>query len=254
MNIFKRRKVTKEVDIAHLYSLRWAAQKATPESAGLALKILNHILGDSAPQLPAPTPAPAPEAPKPVKKKPNFRVALCVGHNAEKKGAYSEHLNCSEFTLMDRVADAMIEQSPLAVHIRKFHRKAGRGYSKQIEQVYGEINAFQPDLTLSLHFNGGGGNYCLNLIGKNGSIASERAAAILSDEMAQGLSIPQKPIERRGRDKGGGYELIMCDSPVVLLEPFFGDNQQHCQKIAELGSKGLAELYIRAILRIIHGN
>lgn len=176
------------------------------------------------------------------------RVALLVGHNSRAPGAWVKPpLNESEYVFNNQVANLVMEKGVEGVTFRRFNRTHGGGYSSEIRRVYAKINAFDPDLVLDMHFNGGGGHYCFMLYA-HGSQKSRAAAAAMSPIFAEAIGATDygdRPLKSGGR---GYLSVIASPAPTVLTEPFFGDNQEHADAVARLGHDGIADLYRLAIV------
>ena len=87
-----------------------------------------------------------------------YRLAVLIGHNEVARGAYSDHLAVSEWVYNQRVYRHMAELAPeYEIETKQFFREKSTSYTKEIEDAYALIDAWEPDAILELHFNAGGG-------------------------------------------------------------------------------------------------
>lgn len=220
-----------------LFTMRWAASRGRPE---LVVETLNRILGDAAPASAAPA---NPETP--VK----TRIALVVGHNEKAGGAYSNYLGIDEYRFNSKVAAKLASLlNSDGMEAAVFFRHARGGYAAEIDTVYREVDKFNPRLALELHFNAGGGDYCCALAARKSNIGAAVAGRICAEiEACFGIrSIGA--VERSAGDRGG-RSLYAGKAPTVLLEPFFGDNRNHCG--AGMTPDALAQCYHTALKSLI---
>jgi len=194
-----------------------------------------------------------PEAPLEITPPPvgAAKVALVVGHNRAAPGAWVKPpTNESEYVFNGKVADLLIAADTGDVVFKKFLRTPGGGYNAEIDRVYAEVNAWRPDLIVELHFNGGGGNYTCMLAAEVSSVSQE-CATIMSSVFADALGIVDKGCFARSAGERGGRSLYAGDAYTVLTEPFFGDNQDHADKVAQIGHTGVAYVYLVAINEVL---
>lgn len=217
-----------------LFTMRWAASSGKPD---LVVETLNRILGDSVVSVPS-----SPEAPvTPVK----TRIALVVGHNEKAGGAYSDYLGNDEYRFNSKVAAklaALLKDDGMEAAV--FFRQARGGYSAEIDAVYREVDRFNPRLALELHFNAGGGDYCCALVARKSNIGAAVAGRICA-EIQGCFGIRSIGAVERSSSERGGRSLYAAKAPTVLLEPFFGDNRNHCG--AGMTTDALAQCYHAAL-------
>jgi len=228
----------------NLYSARYYILKNMPEGVAkrALLATLRPILGrepawyvaggeDAPEELPDLDTEPDPGTPA------GLRIAWVVGHNEAAPGAWLKPpISESEFVFNNKVVDHILDLGIPNVEMRKFNRVPNaRGYTAEIAQCYAEVNRWKPHLVFELHFNGGGGNYSVMLIAKGskgGRIAADKTQA----EVVADYGFSDKGIWERTKGERGGASLYAAEAPMVMTEPFFGDNPAHAAKVYELGA------------------
>ena len=186
------------------------------------------------------------------------KVALIIGHNDRSRGAYSPIL-LSEFKYWKRIAEKIKGEIPEIVDV--YERKPNKAYIPEMNEVLKELNKNDYKFCLELHFNASlnrDANGCECLVyWKN-----ERAKELATDFMARlqnvfGSKIRDKvnvlkekktingketEVEKKETTKGiiliqdsnvrGGYGICKSKDTYILLEPFFGSNQDESLKFS----------------------
>ena len=199
------------------------------------------------------------------------KVALIIGHNDRSRGAYSPIL-LSEFKYWKRIAEKIKGEIPEIVDV--YERKPNKAYIPEMNEVLKELNKNDYKFCLELHFNGSinrDANGCECLVyWKN-----EKAKELATDFMARlqnvfGSNIRNKvnilkekkiingreeETERKEATKGitliqdsnvrGGYGICKSKDTYILLEPFFGSNQDESLKFSV--EKDVVSLFVNFI-------
>lgn len=186
------------------------------------------------------------------------KVALIIGHNDRSRGAYSPIL-FSEFKYWKRIAEKIKGEIPEIIDV--YERKPNKAYIPEMNEVLKELNKNDYKFCLELHFNGSlnrDANGCECLVyWKN-----EKAKELATDFMARlqnvfGIKIRNKvnilkekkiingketEVEKKETAKGiiliqdsnvrGGYGICKSKDTYILLEPFFGTNQDESLKFS----------------------
>ena len=172
-------------------------------------------------------------------------LALVVGHNRLRQGAYSPALDQYEWEwcggLAALIAGAVQRLSGPSVSV--FEREVGVLYSEEMRRLVQTLDLARPRLIVSLHFNsiGDGSRSGCAALYCPGSTRGKEAAEALCTAVAGVLgnrrigAIPQSrswsTIGTRadGSAYPAGRKLAVLTStraPAVLLEPFFGDHAE----------------------------
>lgn len=186
------------------------------------------------------------------------KVALIIGHNDRSRGAYSPIL-LSEFKYWKKIAEKIKGEIPEIIDV--YERKPNKAYIPEMNEVLKELNKNDYKFCLELHFNGSlnrDANGCECLVyWKN-----EKAKELATDFMARlqnvfGIKIRNKvnilkekkiingketEVEKKETAKGiiliqdsnvrGGYGICKSKDTYILLEPFFGTNQDESLKFS----------------------
>ena len=187
-----------------------------------------------------------------------MKVALIIGHNDRSRGAYSPIL-LSEFKYWKRIAEKIKGKIPEIIDV--YERKPNKAYIPEMNEVLKELNKNDYKFCLELHFNGSlnrDANGCECLVyWKN-----EKAKELATDFMARlqnifGSNIRNKvnvlkekkiingketEVEKKEATKGitliqdsnvrGGYGICNSKDTYILVEPFFGSNQDESLKFS----------------------
>ena len=181
-----------------------------------------------------------------------MKFAIVVGHNSASQGAVRQDTGESEFVWNGRLA-RRIERlaGDYSIQVRTFFRTPGGGYSREIERVYSEVDAWGADASVELHFNGASspdatGTETLS----SGTALSLRLAESVQREMVLALALRDRGIKTRSGSDRGGMSLISGRAPAILIEPFFGsspvgnratDEEAEQERLAEAILRGAAE-------------
>ncbi|MDF1815900.1 MAG: N-acetylmuramoyl-L-alanine amidase [Verrucomicrobiales bacterium] len=176
------------------------------------------------------------------------RVVIDVGHTESEPGAVSPFPpNLSEWEYNSRIA-ALAHNLIYTADVTVLSRDRGtNGY----RDLPGKINAFSPQLILSLHCNAATPTaFGTEMIYHPGSIAGARFATILQNEVSSAMGWLESDTGYRGIKSpigGRGATLLQqtC-APCVIAEPFFLTNEADCRKGIE-HMNDLAEAYARAV-------
>lgn len=190
---------------------------------------------------------PAPKAK--VSTKGERRVAVVIGHNSRKTGAYAgSPVNKSEYQLNGETGDLMAERadSDPNIEIKVFRRKPISSYTAEIRECYRRVNAWDPEIVIELHFNwlGGAGRVEM-VVFKNGERSQEIGRIFL--EVGSKVFSGLKKLVKRGGGDRGGMSLVAAKAPCVLTEWWDCANAEHRRIAEELGPQGFARLYYEAI-------
>jgi N-acetylmuramoyl-L-alanine amidase len=182
-----------------------------------------------------------PVAPAPIVVPPavfrRTRIAIVVGHNSKARGAVRVTDGLTEFQWNSVLAEMIANKSP--GNYRVFYRQAGNSYVKEVRDVYAEVDDWNADASIELHFNANAnpsatGTETLS----SGSFGSMYLARLMQREMVDALGIRDRGIKVLKQGDRGGESVFAGKAPAVLLEPYFGSNLRDCaiadQRLAAL--------------------
>ena len=166
------------------------------------------------------------------------KVALIIGHNDRSRGAYSQIL-LSEFKYWKRIAEKIKTEIPGLIDI--YERKPNKAYIPEMNEVLKELNKNDYGFCLELHFNSSlnrDANGCECLIYKGNEKAKELATnfmARLQNVFGSKIRSNHGIIEVNDSNKRGAYGICKSKDTYILLEPFFGSNQDESLKFSVEG-------------------
>lgn len=174
-----------------------------------------------------------------------MKLAIVIGHNAEKQGATRVDTLEREYRYNTRLADAIADLT--SEHdVRIFRRVLGGGYKLELARVYDDVDDWGADASIELHFNSHAKKSATGT--EVLSSSSEKSVVLATNvqaEMVEVLGLRDRGIKTRARSDRGGGSLYSGRAPAILIEPFFGSNEVDC-KIA--GQTVSVSVLARAIL------
>lgn len=185
----------------------------------------------------------------------NTKLAIVIGHNDEAQGAVRGDTGETEYSFNGRIALLMEEYARVKypdLETRVFRRVPMGSYSREINRVYDEVDAWGAHLSMELHFNGAAseaatGSETLT----SGTPASMAAAMAVQQEVVNALDLRDRGVKTRREGRGAGA-LMSGRAPAILVEPFFGSSPKG-QKATDEDheEKALAMAYIIGAARAL---
>lgn len=159
-----------------------------------------------------------------------MKLAIVVGHNENSQGAVRTDTYETEFQFNKDLAkkiNAVVDEQFDDIQVKTFYRTPGGGYTSEIRRVYKEVDAWNADGSIELHFNSAGDPQASGTeTFTSGSAKSMILAEEVQMEMVETLGLRDRGIKiRNSRTKGRGYmSLVSGKAPAILIEPFFGSS------------------------------
>ena len=163
------------------------------------------------------------------------KVALIIGHNDRSRGAYSPIL-LSEFKYCKRIAEKIKVEIPEIIDV--YERKPNKAYIPEMNEVLKELNKNDYKFCLELHFNGSlnrDANGCECLVYWKNEKAKKLATIImarLQNVFGSKIRGNHGIIEIQDSKTRGGYGICNSKDTYILVEPFFGSNQDESLKFS----------------------
>lgn len=160
-----------------------------------------------------------------------MKLAIVVGHNPRQPGAVRCDTGEAEYQWNSRIAmmieDMVADGEFSGIKVKTFFR---RPVSNEIRAVYAEVDDWNPDMAIELHFNSvknPKANGCEML--SSGSKRSLELADALQKAVVRAFAVRSRGVKIPGA-KGRGYaSLHSGKAPAVILEPYFGSNAKDCE-------------------------
>ena len=164
-----------------------------------------------------------------------MRIAVVLGHDDEHQGAYSKTLDTWEWAFNLPVAAGVVQNLDARGAVAKlFERTAGVGYSTAMKVLTDELNAWAPDLVVSLHFNSMGDTSFAGCCALHwpSSVRGNLAAAAISEAVAGAVGNRNRGAIAQADSWSGAPLYILKDTaaPAVIVESFFGSNPEDAKK------------------------
>lgn len=174
----------------------------------------------------------------------NKTITIIVGHRQSSQGAVSNS-GVSEFELNSEIAIEIKKRVKNNKVIIVYRDDNESGYKNLPKKV----NDLNPDIAISLHANASlvptSGHEVLYM---RGYIDSAKLAHELNKVIGEAIGNKDRGIKSRYLTDRGGHLLWNVKCPVVLLEPFFINNDDEFNNF--MGKK---ELYINSLVKYIDG-
>ena len=203
-----------------------------------------------------------------------MKVALIIGHNQRSKGAYSQIVG-SEYDYWKRISEKIKTEIPLMVDV--YERKPNQYYTREMFEVLEELNKNDYKFCMELHFNAAAseqanGCECLVYCGNNKAkelatdfmarLQNKFGSKIRTKENVIKVTMQEKRIdgktweeERKETTRGlilvqdsnvrGGYGICKSKDTYILVEPFFGSNNEEALKFSV--EKDVVDLFVNFI-------
>ena len=178
------------------------------------------------------------------------KVALVIGHDGHKQGAYGK-LGISEWEFnRELVYDELIPHLD-SDYVQMFLRDpAINGYTNQMVDLHKRIDAWGASYSIEFHFNGSSNEsvngheilYCSS----NGEAIAKKLD-VLFDKYLDNNDRNIKKIDMG--DNGGGF-VCRGASTCILAEPFFGEHQDHFKHGSDM-RKNLVKSYVEFVLSLV---
>lgn len=159
-----------------------------------------------------------------------MKVAFVIGHHKNSKGALSRYFGMREWDFYNEVVKYLGDVDVF------YHNENISGYKTRIKNTASKINKYPFDLVVELHFNhfrSAGANGCETLY-YYASRKGREYAKIFSDTVSKETGIKS----RNGGLKAlanihdrGFASVYYTTAPTILIEPFFGSNENDCKRI-----------------------
>lgn len=149
-------------------------------------------------------------------------TAIVIGHHQNEQGAFSPYLQKSEYLYHSEVA-SYLEKMGFDV----YNRSGKGGYKTQMQELAQRMNPKNYSLVLELHFNAFNGvaNGCESL-----SYAGNDYTALIGASYCDFITKRYGNYNRKNKaiseGKNGYWFLHYQNAPALILEPFFGDNEE----------------------------
>lgn len=175
------------------------------------------------------------------------KVALIIGHNQRSKGAYSIIVG-SEYDYWKRIAEKIKTEIPLVVDV--YERKPNQYYKREMFEVLEELNKNDYKFCMELHFNAASeqANGCECLVYYKNNEAKELATnfmAKLQNIFGSKIRGNHGIIEIQDSKTRGGYGICNSKDTYILVEPFFGSNNDESLKFSV--EKDVVDLFVNFI-------
>ena len=176
------------------------------------------------------------------------KVALIIGHNKRSKGAHSTIIG-SEYDYWKRIAEKVETEIPALVDV--YERKPNKTYIPEMNEVLKDLNKNSYKFCIELHFNSAASeqaNGCECLVYYKNNKAKELATnfmARLQNLFNSKIRGNHGIIEIKDSKTRGGYGICNSKDTYILIEPFFGSNQDESLKFSV--EKDVADLFVNFI-------
>jgi len=155
-----------------------------------------------------------------------MRIALVIGHRKGSQGAYG-NMGISEFEFWDEFINDYWYYFPHDKHeFKVFYRdNLLTWYGEKMRNLHKHIDEWGADLSISFHFNGSSNPSVNGHEVLYSSKGGKKYARLMDKEFDKYLSNSDRGIKHRTKKQRGGGFLARGKSKCILIEPFFGYEQ-----------------------------
>lgn len=167
-----------------------------------------------------------------------MKIAIVIGHHYRSKGAFSKHLQVSEWDFYNQVVQCIPEHSSnYSIDIYHHDGDIG-GYVTRVKNTARKLNKIDYDLVMELHFNASSdprANGCETLY----YFASRKGrdyALKFSDVVTEftGIRVRNGGLKALTNKRDRGFASVYyTKAPTILIEPFFGSSAIDCERIKD---------------------
>lgn len=176
-----------------------------------------------------------------------MKIAFVVGHHKKSKGALSKYFRLREW---DFYNDVLSHLNCVDVF---YHNENISGYTSRIKNTANKINKYPFDLVIELHFNSAvhpSANGCETLYyyrSKKGREYAKQFSEVVT--RTTGIKSRNGGLKAlTNRNDRGFASVYYTNAPTILIEPFFGSNDNDCKKIESANNMAkIIEKYINLI-------
>lgn len=159
-------------------------------------------------------------------------IGIVIGHNDKKQGANS--IVGMEYNYCSKLAGVIAKK--LGNEVKIFRRQEVGSYTREMAQLVNNIHqAGEFTIIIELHFNG----VSDPKVGGSEILVYEKSSAVPLAEKLLANICKIFETKNRGlkkitsaRDRGG-YGIMKCKYPYILIEPFFGSNPEEAEKFKQ---------------------
>tara|TARA_R110000772_G_scaffold5454_8_gene19551 strand:- start:9214 stop:9840 length:627 start_codon:yes stop_codon:yes gene_type:complete len=163
------------------------------------------------------------------------KVALVIGHDESKRGAYG-NLGISEWKFNRELVYDELANGITNVEYQIFLRNpTTKGYTNQMIELHKEIDAWGANYAIEFHFNGSSNEdvngHEILYYSANGKAMAEK----LDKAFDKYLNNNDRNLKQINTAKENGYQfLYRGNSTCIIAEPFFGEHQDLYGKDGEM--------------------
>jgi len=153
-----------------------------------------------------------------------MKIALCIGHNEEKRGAVGSE-SISEWSFNNEFVNDLLKELKDSEHeFKAFTRLPLDGYTKQMDKLHSDLDKWGTHLAVSFHFNA-------SEMDANGhevlyySPTGLKYASLLNSHFNNFLDNRDRGCKKKNVSERGGQFLCRGNYICILPEPFFAKYQ-----------------------------
>jgi N-acetylmuramoyl-L-alanine amidase len=156
-----------------------------------------------------------------------MNVAFVVGHHQKAKGKFSNYFGLTEWDFYNKVLKHF--KNPTIF----YHNPSTRSYVNRQIETGEKINSFPFDLVIELHFNSFNTKASgVETFYHHKSIKGRKYAEKFNEVCVRWTGLTLRGAKPLSSSSQNGYGFLNSNKyPSILIEPFFGDNENDCKAI-----------------------
>lgn len=160
-----------------------------------------------------------------------MKTAIVIGHHENSKGALSKYFRLREFDFYNQAVGHICSNVTIFQHNKNIS-----GYTTRIKDTARRINKGNFDLVIELHFNSfsdSSANGCETLYyfkSQKGRVYAQIFSKTVYNKT--GIKLRHNGLKALANRKDRGFASVFYPNPpTILIEPFFGSNEEDCRRI-----------------------
>jgi len=155
-----------------------------------------------------------------------MKLAIVIGHTRKSPGAFSPHLQQSEYDFNTDIAIRILALA--GEHVGVF-RRDGHG----VAGAYAQAKAWGATAVVELHFNSSANPEAHGTETLWKTPVSETLARSVQAAMVRALDLKHRGAKLPWQGRGEASLTALPNIPSIIVEPFFGSNPTDCARVSE---------------------
>ena len=156
-----------------------------------------------------------------------MNIAFVLGHHEKAKGKLSNYFGLTEWDFYNQVLKHL--KNPTVF----YHNPNMRAYLPRQIETGNKLNAYPFDLVIELHFNAFNGKATgVETLYHHKSVKGKQYAEKFNEVCVRWTGLRLRGAKPLSSNSQNGFGFLNSNKhPSILIEPFFGDNENDCKAV-----------------------